>query len=54
MQGVYQTFYFGVNVLLVRDSRLLLGKRKNIYSAGTWGLLGGHLEQGEVLEDAAK
>ena len=46
-------FRVGVNVLVVRDGKLLLGKRKNCYGAGTWALPGGHLEQGEALATGA-
>ena len=38
---------------MVKDKKLLLGKRKNIYGAGTWGLPGGHLEIGEAMKDTA-
>ena len=47
------TFPVGVNVLVLRDNQLLLGKRKNIYGAGSWGLPGGHLELGEGVALAA-
>jgi 8-oxo-dGTP diphosphatase len=53
MKDTYQTFHIGINVFVVRDDMLLLGKRKNIYGAGTWGLPGGHLETGESMKDAA-
>ncbi|MFA5270185.1 MAG: NUDIX domain-containing protein [Patescibacteria group bacterium] len=53
MQDTYQTFHVGINILVVKDDRLLLGKRKNVYGNGTWGLPGGHLETGESLKDAA-
>lgn len=46
-------FPVGVNIFVVKDSKLLLGKRKNVYGAGTWGLPGGHLEFGENMEKAA-
>jgi 8-oxo-dGTP diphosphatase len=48
-----ETFPIGVNIFVVRNDKLLLGKRKNTYGAGTWGLPGGHLEFGERLEAAA-
>lgn len=44
----------GVNVILVRDGKLLLGKRRNCFGAGEWGLPGGHLEYGENFEAAAR
>lgn len=53
MQDNYQKFYVGINVFAVKNNRLLLGKRKNIYGAGTWGLSGGHLEPREKMENAA-
>ena len=53
MADVYQAFHIGVNIFVVRDGKLLFGKRKNIYGAGTWGLPGGHLEQGEAMTSAA-
>lgn len=53
MADVYQTFYIGVNNLVVRNGQLLLGKRKNVYGEGTWGLCGGHLETGEDMESTA-
>jgi 8-oxo-dGTP diphosphatase len=44
----------GVNVILQnQEGQILLGKRKNIYGSGTWGLPGGHLESGEKLDQAA-
>ncbi|MDP1709493.1 MAG: NUDIX domain-containing protein, partial [Candidatus Komeilibacteria bacterium] len=47
------TFYVGVNVLVIKHGKLLLGKRKNASGEGTWGLPGGHLETDERLKAAA-
>lgn len=44
----------GVNVFLVRDGKILLGKRIGKSGYGTWGLPGGHFEYGESLAEAAK
>lgn len=44
----------GCVIFVLKDQQLLLGKRKNVYGAGSWGLPGGHLEYGEKLIDAAK
>ena len=43
----------GVNVFVIRDGKLLLGKRKNAHGQGMWGLPGGHLEYGEKLHETA-
>lgn len=53
MKNNYSEFRVGVNVIVVRDGKILLGKRANVYGAGTWALPGGHLEQGEKLADGA-
>lgn len=44
----------GCEVFLKKDNAILLGKRKNCYGEGTWGLPGGHLEYGESLMECAK
>lgn len=44
----------GCEVFLKKGNYILLGKRKNCYGEGTWGLPGGHLEYGESLIDCAK
>ena len=46
--------YIGVAVIVVREGRVLLGKRKNAHGAGTWQFPGGHLEYGESIEDCAR
>lgn len=40
----------GVGVLVVRNGRILLGKRLSAYGLGTWGFPGGGLEFGERPE----
>ena len=42
-------FPIGVNVLVIRDGKLLLGKRKSARHDGEWGVPGGHLEEGESI-----
>ena len=43
----------GVAVIVVKDNRVLLGKRKNAHGADTWAFPGGHLEFNESIEDCA-
>ncbi|HLD43484.1 MAG TPA: NUDIX domain-containing protein [Candidatus Nanoarchaeia archaeon] len=44
----------GCEVFILKDNKVVLGKRKNCFGAGDWGLPGGHLKYGEKIEDAAK
>ncbi|MFX1528294.1 MAG: NUDIX hydrolase [Promethearchaeota archaeon] len=46
--------HIGVGIMLVRDNRLLLVKRKYNPDAGFWSIPGGHLDLGERVEDAAE
>jgi 8-oxo-dGTP diphosphatase len=46
--------YIGVAVIVVRNGRVLLGKRKHAHGAGTWQFPGGHLEYGESIEACAR
>lgn len=46
-------FQIGVNTIITRDGKLLLGLRKNCYGEGTWALPGGHLEIGEDMKKGA-
>ena len=43
----------GVGVLIFKDKKLLLGKRKNSHGDDSWCPPGGHLEFNEELEDCA-
>ena len=43
----------GVGVLVERDGKLLLHRRKGEHGPGTWSTAGGHLEYGETPEECA-
>lgn len=43
----------GVGVFIIKDGKILFGKRKNAHGDGTWSLPGGHLEFNEEVEDCA-
>jgi 8-oxo-dGTP diphosphatase len=43
----------GVAVIVIKDHRVLLGKRKKAHGADTWAFPGGHLEFNESIEDCA-
>lgn len=44
----------GVAVIIVKEGKVLLGKRKDTYSAETWGFPDGYLEFNESIEECAK
>ena len=50
----YNSFFVGVNVFVVREGKLLLGRRRDFFGSGDWGLPGGHLETGEKMIETAK
>jgi len=43
----------GVGVILKKDGKVLIGKRRGSHGEGTWAFPGGHLEFGESLENCA-
>jgi len=44
----------GVAVIVSKDGKVLLGKRKNSHGDGTWAFPGGHLEFSESIEECAR
>ena len=44
----------GVGVLVMKDGKVLLGKRKNAHGEGEYASPGGHLEHGESFEACAR
>ena len=44
----------GIGVMVIKDGKMLLGKRKNAHGEGTWSYPGGHLEFGESWEACSK
>lgn len=43
----------GVAVIVMKNRKVLLGKRKNSHGDGTWAFPGGHLELNESIEACA-
>lgn len=44
----------GVGVIVIKDKKILLGKRKGSHGQHTWNFPGGHLDFNESLEACAK
>ena len=44
----------GVAVIVIKDGKVLLGRRKNAHGDGTWAFPGGHLEFNESIEECAR
>ena len=43
----------GVGVIIKKDNKVLLGKRKGVHGKDTWSFPGGHQEFTEEIEDTA-
>lgn len=43
----------GLGVAVIKDRKILCGKRKNVHGNGTWQFPGGHLEFKESWEECA-
>jgi 8-oxo-dGTP diphosphatase len=43
----------GLGVIVLKDGRVLLHKRKGAHGSGKWSFPGGHLEGGESFEECA-
>jgi 8-oxo-dGTP diphosphatase len=46
--------YIGIGVIINRNGKILLGKRRNAHGAGSWCCPGGHLEVWESFEACAR
>jgi len=44
----------GVAVVVVKEGKILLGRRKSSHGRGSWSCPGGHLEFAETIEDCAR
>ena len=44
----------GVAVIVIKNGKVLLGRRKNAHGDGTWAFPGGHLEFCESIEACAR
>ncbi len=44
----------GIGVMILKDGKVLLGKRKGSHGAGQYAFPGGHLEYMESFEDCAR
>lgn len=44
----------GIGVAIIKDNKILLGKRKNSHGNGSWCYPGGHLELAESWEECSR
>lgn len=54
MENYNQKPVVGIGVLILKDGKVLLGKRKGSHGAGTYAFPGGHLEYRESFEECAR
>lgn len=45
--------FIGTGVIVIKNNKVLLGKRIGIHGPGTWSFPGGHLEFYETVKDCA-
>jgi 8-oxo-dGTP diphosphatase len=43
----------GVGIMIMKDGKVLVAQRKGSHGDGEYGFVGGHVEYGETLEEAA-
>lgn len=48
------SFQIGVQLIIERDGKVLMGLRGKGFGEGTWGLPGGRVKQGETFLDAGR
>lgn len=44
----------GVAVIVIKNGKVLLGKRKGSHGSGSWAFPGGHLEMNEAIEECSR
>lgn len=44
----------GIGIIVIKEGRFLIGKRKNTHGEGMWAFPGGHLEYRETPEECAR
>lgn len=54
MQSGNQLVRVGIGVIIRKDGRVLLGKRRGAHGEGDWAFPGGHLEFNETWENCAR
>jgi 8-oxo-dGTP diphosphatase len=53
-RGMNERPLTGIGIMVMRDGKVLLGKRKGSHAAGEYCFPGGYLEHGESFEDCAR